>query len=347
VAASRYELGPIIAVRALPGGHTARLDLTDGSLVLKRRPLASIDRLDAAHSVVAFLEARGLRVRRPLQTLEGVARVSIGPWVYDLRPWIEGERFDGSLERSRSAGHALGELHQHLGSLRPPFQHAALRVHERPGVVDGLLSAGPLDATAAELYRTACREVNACNPASWMQQLVHGDWHRGNVLFEVGGSGVAAVLDFDEVGLAPPLFELVSGAVQFATVTPPGNPWAWPAETDPHRLEAFIQGYRDARRTRGLWKRAWSAPRGQAQAGAWIMAQSLLAQVSDLRRGELETKRTETPSEGNPGTPSEDGSGGTTGAIETEPAAKMLGMVIRKAQWLVERKDWIADLLRG
>lgn len=339
-------------MRALPGGHTARLDLADGSLVLKRRPLASIDRLDAAHSVVAFLEARGLSVRRPLQTLEGSTRVSIGPWVYDLRPWIEGERFDGSLERSRSAGHALGELHQHLGSLRPPFQHAAMRVHERPGVIDGLLSTGPLGATAAELYRTACREVNACNPASWMQQLVHGDWHRGNVLFEVGGSGVAAVLDFDEVGLAPPLFELVSGAVQFATVTPPGNPWAWPAETDPHRLEAFIEGYRTSRRTRGrtrgfalgLWKQAWSAPRGQAQAGAWIMAQSLLAQVSDLRRAEMDTTRTESPIKGKPG---EDASAGLIGTAEPEPAAKMLGMVIRKAQWLVERKDWIADLLRG
>lgn len=345
VVAARYELAQISTVRALPGGQTARLDTADGSLVLKRRPSHMSERLAAAHTVVAALQARGMSVRRPLRAQDGSTVVHVGGslsnWIYDLTPWIDGERFDGSTEQASASGQSLAQLHLQLQRVRASVHHASLSIHDRPGVTQALVSTGENGLEAAQLYRQTCIKVGEQQPSAWEQQLVHGDWHRGNVLFEAGSPKVAAILDFDEVGSAPALVELVCGAVQFAAQIPEthlalppqgqlqgllhgeGQTQSnWPSQTDPRRIEAFIQGYRSVRRTGKLWTRAWQPEKRQARAGAWIMAQSLLAQGAGMiSRGET------------PGPP-------------RQPLDGFVEMVLRKARWLVEQEDWIADLLQ-
>ncbi len=317
VVASRYELAAIKAVRALPGGQAARLDTAHGSLLLKRRPATKRERLTACHEVVAQLEAAGLPVAPPVAARDGTTFVILGEWVYDLAPWIEGDRFDESTQQAADAGRTLARLHAAMRKLAMPTSldsHAALV----PTMADALRAHSAEGIAAAELYEAAWRELGSLGFEQWPVQMVHGDWHRGNVLFGSDGSA-KAMLDFDELGLAPVVAEMAAGSVQFATCTTGGPASGWPTETDLDRLGAFFDGYRQHNQGRGVLARRYRLAAGQASALAPLMAQSLLAQGAQL-------------------------------ALPTGPSAAstdLLAMVARKARWLSDRRQEIAALAKS
>lgn len=315
VVAARYALEPIVSVRALPGGRAARLNTQSGSLLLKRRPVAHSPRLAACHRVILQLESAGLPVHQPLCARDGSTIIAVGPWAYDLAPWVEGQRFDASTAQALGAGRALAKLHAALDRLEPPSELSGTPQRQE-GIATLFSKAGhEASRAASEMYCRAWDQLEAARLSDWPVQIVHGDWHRGNVLFDEHGA-VIAMLDFDEARLAPAIAEVADGAVQFATRTSHGKASDWPAETDPDRLSAFIRGYREARRRRGLLARRWTPTKPQSQAAAWFMAQSLLAQAAHLM-------------------------------IASDHAdAGVLLMVTQKARWLIEREDWITDLFR-
>ncbi len=272
-------------------------------------------RLAACHRVIAQLESAGLPVHQPLCARDGSSITTAGSWAYDLAPWVEGQRFDASTTQALQAGRALAKLHGALDRLELPSElPSTSKRHE--GIAALFLKTGnEASRAASEMYCRAWDHLEEARFGEWPVQIIHGDWHRGNVLFDEQGS-VIAVLDFDEARLSPAIAEVADGAVQFATRTSHGNASDWPAETDPDRLGAFIHGYRDARRRRGLFARRWTPSKPQAQAASWFMAQSLLAQAAHLM-------------------------------IASDHADEgVLLMVTQKARWLIEREDWIAGLFR-
>ncbi len=93
-----------------------------------------------------------------------------------------------------------------------------------------------------KLYNESSVRINELGFDSWAQQVVHGDWHPGNMLYSKGK--LAAVLDFDSVRIAPPLTDLANGMLQFSIVANRPNPKDWPDYFDREKLLQFLNGYR-------------------------------------------------------------------------------------------------------
>ena len=92
------------------------------------------------------------------------------------------------------------------------------------------------------LYNESSVCVNELGFDSWQHQVVHGDWHPGNMLFSK--HKLAAVLDFDSVRIAPPLTDLANGMLQFSIIGGRPNPADWPDYFDQDKLVQFLNGYR-------------------------------------------------------------------------------------------------------
>ena len=103
-----------------------------------------------------------------------------------------------------------------------------------------------MEAVAQELllrYDKSSARVNQLGFRSWKRQLVHGDWHPGNLLFS--DHKIVAVLDFDSIRVAPPATDLANGMLQFSIVADRPNPADWPAHFDRDRILEFLAGYRE------------------------------------------------------------------------------------------------------
>jgi len=103
-----------------------------------------------------------------------------------------------------------------------------------------------LRAVAQELllrYDKSSARVNELRFASWKRQIVHGDWHPGNLLFS--DRRIVAVVDFDSIRVAPPATDLANGMLQFSIVGDRPNPADWPAHFDRGRVLEFLAGYRE------------------------------------------------------------------------------------------------------
>jgi len=78
---------------------------------------------------------------------------------------------------------------------------------------------------------------------SWPVQVVHGDWHPGNMLFDKGK--IVALLDFDSVKIAQPITDLANAMLQFSIVGYQPNPNDWPDYLDQAKLVQILGGYRE------------------------------------------------------------------------------------------------------
>jgi len=93
------------------------------------------------------------------------------------------------------------------------------------------------------LYNNCSVRVNELGFDSWSEQVVHGDWHPGNMLFS--NRKLIAVLDFDSIKFAPTVTDLANGMLQFSIVGDRPNPADWPAYLDQAKLIQFLNGYRE------------------------------------------------------------------------------------------------------
>ncbi len=311
VVLAQYDLPAVHAVRALAGGQAARLETRDGSLLLKRRPASRASHLSRVHLVVDTiagpLDALGIIVPTPKRTARGETMALAQGWVYDIAPWIEGHRFDGAPATAAQAGAALALVHQALRTPRVAAiapELSAMRSAGEPGA-DEQVAADALHPLRRDLSLWLERE----GVWSGTSQVLHGDWHRGNVLFDPVGRA-HAVLDFELTSTGPVIAEVASGAVQFATEIRTGPAAHWPAETDLATIEQFVAGYREARPARRLGRRPGLLKQADAKAAPVLMAHALLMQAAELDPGE----------------------GSLTAAV------------VRKARWLLDRQVEITHI---
>lgn len=264
-ALSHYDLGVIHELEPLSAGNrrAPKVIVTSerGKFLLKRRPRGKDDlyRVAFAHAVQLHLREKRFPAASLIATRdEDNTILKVNEHIYELFQFVSGARYDGSKQATIDAGRQMARFHSSLGDfdyeflrpLRGGFHGSAtVRSHLKTIGSNRNARGRGMGETADELmglYNSAAVRVNGLGFDEWAEQIIHGDWHPGNMLFE--SSKIAAVLDFDSVRIAPVVMDLANGVLQFSIVGGRPNPADWPDYLDEERLVYFMKGYREVRR---------------------------------------------------------------------------------------------------
>ncbi|MGB8225697.1 MAG: phosphotransferase, partial [Sedimentisphaerales bacterium] len=173
--------------------------------------------------------------------------------LYELFEFVSGTRFEGKTESVVDAGSVLAKFHNFLRDfsyqpmpLKGSFHNSrAVRGHlkeissEKNGQADKSLR--KTAESLMTMYNNSSVNINQLGFDDWPDQIVHGDWHPGNMLFS--GGKIVAVVDFDSLKVSSALTDLANGALQFSIVGGRPNPADWPDYLDQSKLVHFIYGY--------------------------------------------------------------------------------------------------------
>jgi homoserine kinase type II len=260
---SHYDVGVIHQVKAMSVGNrrVPKVVITSqrGKFLLKRRSKGKDDphHVAFAHAVQSHLAAKSFSVAPLVATRDqGSTVLQLNNHIYEFFKFVAGARYDGSAEATTDAGRQLARFHRHLEGFASQWQPSRGSFHDSTTVRRHLKTVAAderagrrkqAQATAEALlalYNESSIRVNRLGFDSWDQQVVHGDWHPGNMLF--ARRKVTAILDFDSVKIAPPVTDLANGMLQFSIVGGRPNPADWPDYFDEAKLLHFLNGYREA-----------------------------------------------------------------------------------------------------
>jgi Ser/Thr protein kinase RdoA (MazF antagonist) len=283
---SHYDIGVIHQLTPLTAGNkrVPKMVIVSerGKFLLKRRPRGKDDvyRVAFAHAVQAHLAQQSFPVTSLVATRDGKNTVlQLDHQIYELFKFVTGIRYDGSAEATSDAGRLLAKFHQHLADFASGWKPLRGTFHDASTVRSHLKSAGSekgakpdrqLQETAEALmtlYNASSVRVNELGFDSWDEQVVHGDWHPGNMLF--CERKLIAVLDFDSVRIAPTASDLANGMLQFSIVGGRPNPADWPSYLDQARLVQFLDGYR----------RVIKLPKNEAHSLLDLMIETMIAEA--------------------------------------------------------------------
>ena len=259
---SRYDIGKIRKVTRLVGGskHAPKLVITTtrGRFLLKRRLQDKDDvyRVAFAHAVQSQLAKQGFPIAPLVAVRDEFGTIlQLSSNVYELFKFVGGVRYPGTMEATIDTGRQLAKFHQCLANfkfewepLKASFHHSTMvRRHLKTIASDIYQSSERKLHRCGEelmsLYNSACVQVNQLGFDSWPKQVVHGDWHPGNMLFDK--DKLVAVLDFDSVKIAQPVTDLANAMLQFSLVGYQPNPADWPDYLDQAKLVQVLEGYRE------------------------------------------------------------------------------------------------------
>jgi Ser/Thr protein kinase RdoA (MazF antagonist) len=259
---SCYDIGPVLDIKTLSIGNKRApkviIITENGKYLLKRRSPGKDDlyRVAFAHAVQGYLEKKGYPVTPLIPTHGGkVTVLRLKDRTYELFGYVDGVRYDGSIEATFDAGRKLALMHQYLADFVSDFKPLRGIFHDSIPVRRHLKSIGAGANSDANgklillvddlmvIYNQASTRVNEFGFDSWKEQVIHGDWHQGNILFK--NKQIVAVLDFDSARFAPPVIDLANGMLQFSIVGARPNPVDWPAYCDQAKLVQFLNGYRE------------------------------------------------------------------------------------------------------
>jgi Ser/Thr protein kinase RdoA (MazF antagonist) len=258
---SHYDIGIIQQIKPLVAGNRRapkQIVISDtGRYLLKRRAKGKDDRYRVAfaHAVQQYLKDKNFPVSRLICSRdEKNSFLELDNHIYELFEFVNGIRFDGRVESVVDCGSSLAKFHLFLKDFS--FQPMPLKgsFHDSSAVRGYLkkigsekncdLPDGKLRKTTESLmtmYNNSSVNVNQLGYDEWPQQIIHGDWHPGNMLFS--GGKVVAVVDFDSLKVSSMLTDLANGALQFSIVAGRPNPADWPDYLDQSKLVHFLHGY--------------------------------------------------------------------------------------------------------
>jgi Ser/Thr protein kinase RdoA (MazF antagonist) len=224
-----------------------------GNFLLKRRPKGKDDlyHVAFAHAIQSRLSEMEFPLA-PLVTTcdEKNTILHLNNHIYELFEFVSGSRYDGSAEATADTGWQLANFHQDLTDFAQEWKPPGGSFHDSSIVRTHLKTTGTgqdkkLQKTAETLmafYNASSIRVSELGFDSWPEQIVHGDWHPGNMLF--ANHAMIALLDFDSVKIASPVTDLANGMLQFSIVGNRPNPADWPDYLDQAKLIQFLNGYR-------------------------------------------------------------------------------------------------------
>jgi homoserine kinase type II len=259
---SHYDIGNIIQIKSLNAGNACapkKIILSDqGKFLLKRRARDKSDiyHVGFAHSIQTLLEEKSFPVAGFVRTARtNNTFLHIKGCTYELFHFVIGSRYDGSNEGAANSGRQLAMFHTHMENFAPRTEPLAKTYHDSSSVRGHLKtitsSKGPpgqgdsqqISLQLMALYNQSSAAVNQLGFETWPEQIVHGDWHPGNLLFV--GEKIVCVLDFDSTKTAPVITDVASGLVHFSIVAGRPKPADWPAYLDQTKITNFLNGYRE------------------------------------------------------------------------------------------------------
>ena len=257
---SHYDIGVILRVKPLSGGNRRAPKMVlvseQGKFLLKRRPRGKedLDRVTFTHDIQKHLAEKAFPVTTLLTTRDrNETALQLDHHIYELFKFVSGTRYNGSPEETAEAARRLAEFHRLLADY-PHRQPSVNCYHDSSTVRRHLKNLGS-DRSALpsqkmrttsepliRLYNDSSICVSQLGFDSWPRQIIHGDWHPGNMLFSK--HKIAALLDFDSVRVASTITDLANAMLQFSIVGGRPNPNEWPDYFDEDKLAHFIKGYR-------------------------------------------------------------------------------------------------------
>lgn len=292
---SHFEIGTIEAIQAFPRGSRKAPKLIiradSGLYLLKRRARGKDDPFKVAfcHALQMHLAERQF----PLPHLIGTKRDnnSMLQWkgaIYELFEYIKGTSYDNSLEATTDAGKILSLFHKLLKEYEPEYEpprgsyHASRHVASSMAAIPKTLKKTDPAAVEREgeqamvevveflhaAYNEAAQRVNEIGLGDWPTQIVHSDWHPGNMLFR--GHRVVAVIDYDAARIQQRIIDAANGALQFSILGGGDDPSQWPEYLDESRYKRFMRGY-DAVPDQVLSK-------AEVRCVPWLMIEALIAE---------------------------------------------------------------------
>jgi homoserine kinase type II len=334
---SHFDLGVIEKIREFPRGSRRAPKLLikaeRGAFLLKRRARGKDDPYKVAfcHGIQLHLSAKQF----PLPHLMGTrtdnnSMLRLGGYVYELFEYIKGTPYDQSPEATHDAGKALGLLHKLLRDYEVKYDpptgsyHNAVSVYNAFKQIPATLakrypnqSAGEaqeragLVNTLQAYYEDAVQRVESAGMSQWPGQIVHSDWHPGNMLFR--GPLVVAVIDYDAARINQRVLDIANGALQFSIQGGGDDPLTWPESVDMTRFKRFLLGY-DSVPDNVL-------TRAELRVIPWLMTQALIAEsVIPIA---------------------------TTGMFARMDGGVFLEMVRRKCVWLQKHAEQLVGVIDG
>jgi homoserine kinase type II len=254
---SHFDVGVIESIKEFRRGSGRApkvvLKTDQGRFLLKRRGAGpdAQSRVRFTHAIQTFLSKRQFPLPKLVRTRsERKSMLVREGFIYELFEFVDGENYDLSLDATADAGRALSLFHRlltgfHLHEYVPPSGS----FHAAPGLSKHLELAGSKVAGAsAEVigrisaaYAEASANVDGQGFGAWPSQIVHGDWHPGNMLFR--RSRVVAVIDYDTARLCPRAVDIANGCLQFSITMRGPDPSKWPVGLDEGRFKRFCRGY--------------------------------------------------------------------------------------------------------
>jgi Ser/Thr protein kinase RdoA (MazF antagonist) len=326
---SHYDLGTISEITPFKRGSRKSPKImirsSRGSFVLKRRAPGREDPLKVAfcHTVQTHLARQGFPLPRLIPTKRHRnSMVRYREWTYEMFQYVPGEPYDHSVPETEDSGRTLGGYHKYLADYQSDYEPPIGGYHNNDSVRNSLNHVptrlkghdsvygreGELVATTQwlfEAYETAADEGEAAGFSRWPSQVVHGDWHPGNLLYK--DERVVAVIDYDSARVQPRIMDIANGVLQFSILAGEGEPEEWPDHFDEDRAVAFLRGY----------LQNLAIEPAQLKLIPALMQEALIAE-SALPIA-------------------------TTGSFGRIQGFGILKMVKRKIQWLTDRKEfWIS-----
>ncbi len=261
-ALSHYDIGVIHQVKPLSAGsrRVPKVVITSeqGKFLLKRRAKGKDNpyHVAFAHAIQTHLTESNFPLAPLVPTCdENSTILQVNNHIYELFEFVTGTRYDGTAEATTDTGRQLANFHRYLTDFAERWKPPKGSFHDSTVVRRHLRTTGAEKAarpnkklqiiaeTLMTLYNASSVRVSELGFDSWPEQIVHGDWHPGNMLFSE--SKLTAVLDFDSVKISPTITDLANGMLQFSIVGDRPNPADWPDYLDQAKLVQFLNGYRE------------------------------------------------------------------------------------------------------
>ena len=334
---SHYDLGTIDKIQEYPRGSRKAPKLVlrsqSGLYLLKRRARGKDDAFKVAfcHGIQLHLAARQF----PLPHLIGTRKdnnsmLRLKGHIYELFEYIKGTPYDLSLEATQEAGKILGLLHKLLKDYKPQYEppvgsyHNANTVHSAfMAIPTTIAQLNPMQTDAQaqrvtrlnrflrDAYESAIAQVHDAGLEDWPRQIVHSDWHPGNMLFR--GSRVVAVIDYDAARIHQRVIDVANGALQFSIIGGGDDPATWPDYIDESRFKRFIRGYDSVPGS--------VLSHAELRVIPWLMIQALIAESTIPIAA--------------------------TGAFSRLDGVAFLEMVERKVIWIQAHADSLSNAVEG
>jgi homoserine kinase type II len=227
----RYRLGSPLSLEPATGGMLNQnliASTAGGAFFLKGYRYADPAPVAREHRVIAFAASRGVPVAPPLEAPGGATFLRVGGrlWaVFRLIPDRQLTAAQLTVPHAAEMGRTLGRIHAALAQF-PPLEaarypgrllwdsdRAAQEMRAYEAAISAFPALTPFDqhALASFAYRRTILASGVPSPAAFAAlpaQMLHGDFHEGNLFFGPSAR-VTAVIDWELAAVGPRALEII------------------------------------------------------------------------------------------------------------------------------------------